>query len=74
MPVSVLSGDERPRSGTTKDACTRQVPPAMSDLCGSRSCRQAVQMISPRYREDLCLDAPAALEERVGVITPIDPT
>ncbi len=34
---------------------------------------QAVQVIGPRYREDLCLSAAAALEERVGTITPIDP-
>jgi len=27
----------------------------------------------PRYREDLCLDAAAALEERAGIITPIGP-
>jgi amidase len=34
---------------------------------------QAVQVMGPRYREDLCLDAAAAMEDRVGVITPIDP-
>jgi amidase len=34
---------------------------------------QAIQIIGPRYREDLCLDAAAALEARVGSITPIDP-
>jgi amidase len=34
---------------------------------------QSVQVIGPRYREDLCLDAAAALEVRVGIITPIDP-
>ena len=34
---------------------------------------QAVQVIGPRYREDLCLAAAAALEDRVGTITPIDP-
>jgi len=34
---------------------------------------QAIQVIGPRYREDLCLDAAAAIEERVGIITPIDP-
>ncbi len=34
---------------------------------------QVVQVIGPRYREDLCLDAAAALEDRVGIITPIDP-
>jgi amidase len=34
---------------------------------------QSVQVIGPRYREDLCLDAAAALEARLGIITPIDP-
>jgi len=34
---------------------------------------QSVQVIGPRYREDLCLDAAAALEGKVGIITPIDP-
>jgi amidase len=34
---------------------------------------QVVQIIGPRYREDLCLDAAAAIEERLGTITPIDP-
>jgi amidase len=34
---------------------------------------QVVQVIGPRYREDLCLDAAAALEEELGVLTPIDP-
>ncbi|MGZ4179522.1 MAG: amidase [Solirubrobacteraceae bacterium] len=35
---------------------------------------QAVQVIGPRYREDLCLDAAVALEDRLGTITPIDPS
>jgi amidase len=35
---------------------------------------QAVQLIGPRYREDLCLDAAAAIEDHVGIITPIDPS
>ncbi len=34
---------------------------------------QAVQVIGPRYREDLCLDAGQAIEDRLGIITPIDP-
>jgi amidase len=34
---------------------------------------QSVQVIGPRYREDMCLDAAAAVEDRVGIITPIDP-
>jgi hypothetical protein len=34
---------------------------------------QSVQVIGPRYREYLFLEAGAALEDRVGIITPIDP-
>jgi amidase len=34
---------------------------------------QALQVIGPRYREDLCLDAVATIEDRLGIITPIDP-
>jgi amidase len=34
---------------------------------------QVVQLIGPRFREDLCLDAAAALEDRLGILTPIDP-
>jgi amidase len=34
---------------------------------------QSVQVIGPRYREDLCLDAAEAIEGRLGIITPIDP-
>jgi amidase len=34
---------------------------------------QGVQLIGPRYREDLCLDAAQAIEDRLGVLTPIDP-
>ena len=34
---------------------------------------QVVQVIGPRFREDMCLDAAAVLEERAGTLTPIDP-
>jgi amidase len=34
---------------------------------------QVVQLIGPRFREDLCLDAAEAIEDRRGTITPIDP-
>jgi amidase len=34
---------------------------------------QSVQVIGPRYREDLCLDAAEAIEARLGSITPITP-
>jgi amidase len=34
---------------------------------------QVVQVIGPPHREDLCLDAAQAIEDRLGVLTPIDP-
>ena len=34
---------------------------------------QGVQLIAPRFHEDLCLDAAEAIERAQGVITPIDP-
>jgi amidase len=33
----------------------------------------AVQLIAPRFRENWCLDAAAAIEARAGVQTPVDP-
>ncbi|MGI5148755.1 amidase [Plantactinospora sp. CA-294935] len=33
----------------------------------------AVQVIGPRFREDLCLDAAAAIEARIPPLSPIDP-
>ncbi len=34
---------------------------------------QGVQLIGDRFREDLCLDAAEAIEDRLGVLTPIAP-
>jgi amidase len=34
---------------------------------------QGVQVIGPRFREDLCLDAAQAIETALGTLTPIDP-
>ena len=34
---------------------------------------QAVQLIGPRYREDLRLDGASAIERELGAPTPIDP-
>ncbi|HSK92826.1 MAG TPA: amidase family protein, partial [Candidatus Angelobacter sp.] len=34
---------------------------------------QVVQLIGPAYREDLCLDAAQAIEDRLGILTPIEP-
>jgi amidase len=35
---------------------------------------QVVQIIGPRFREDLCLDAAEAIEVRLPRLTPIEPT
>jgi amidase len=32
-----------------------------------------VQIVGRAFREDLCLDAAQAVEDRLGVLTPIDP-
>ncbi len=32
-----------------------------------------VQLIGPRFREDLCLDAAEAIEQVLGVLTPMEP-
>ena len=45
---------------------------------GTRGCipgglPQGVQVIGPKFREDLCLEAAEAIEARLGVISPIDP-
>ena len=34
---------------------------------------QEVQLIGPRYHEDLCLDAAEIIERDLGVLTPIEP-
>ena len=34
---------------------------------------QVVQVIGPRYRGDLCLDAAGMIEDILGIITPINP-
>ena len=48
--------------------------PALAVPVGvDRGLPQGVQLIAPRYREDLCLDAAEAIEERLGTFTPIDP-
>jgi amidase len=44
------------------------VPAAVTD--GLPAC---VQLLAGRFREDLCLEAAAAVEAALGVVTPIDP-
>ncbi len=48
--------------------------PAVAQPVGtSEGLPQAVQVIGPRYREDLCFEAAQALEDTLGTLTPIDP-
>jgi amidase len=35
--------------------------------------RPGVQILAPRFREDLCLDAAEVVEAAEGVVVPIDP-
>ncbi|HEY6697503.1 MAG TPA: amidase [Acidimicrobiales bacterium] len=49
------------------------LPAAAVPVGASGGQPRGVQLIGPRYREDLCLDAAQALEDRFGILTPIDP-
>jgi amidase len=49
------------------------LPVATSPVGVAGGLPQAVQLIGPRYREDLCLEAARVLEDRFGVLTPITP-
>jgi hypothetical protein len=44
-----------------------------TELAAAIRSKQTSSQDGPRHRADLCLDAAAALEDRVGIITPIDP-
>jgi amidase len=48
--------------------------PALAVPVGNHgSLRPGVQILAPRFREDLCLDAGEVIEAAEGVVTPIDP-
>ena len=47
--------------------------PAAAVAVPGRPLPQAVQVIGPRFREDLCLDAAEAVEQGVGAPVVIDP-
>jgi amidase len=49
------------------------LPAAVVPVGAADGLPQAVQIIGPRFREDLCLDAAEAIEKRHPPITPIDP-
>jgi amidase len=49
------------------------LPAAVVPVGIAKGLPQAAQIIAGRYREDLCLAAAEAIENRLGVITPIDP-
>ena len=47
--------------------------PSAAVPLGDSAAPQAVQLIGPRFREDLCLDAAEAVERTLGARAPIDP-
>src|SRR5437899_158031 len=48
--------------------------PALAVPVGSHGrLRPGVQILAPRFREDLCLDAGEVIEAAEGVVAPIDP-
>jgi amidase len=49
------------------------LPAVALPIAGAGGLPQSIQVIGPRYREDLCLHAAAAIEDRLGILTPIDP-
>jgi amidase len=49
------------------------LPAAVAPVGLANGLPQGVQLIGDRYREDLCLAAAEAIEQRLGVFTPIDP-
>ena len=65
-------GSCAPRSCSWRYRCwgcpRSRCPPAWPTAC-----RSGVQITAGRFREDLCLDAAAAIEARAPMATPIDP-
>ena len=62
------------RSVTLTKICSLLGLPSVALPVGvSDGLPQGVQLIAVRCREDLCFDAAAAVEARLGVFTPIDP-
>jgi len=49
------------------------LPAAAVPVGVAKGLPQGVQIIGPMYREDLCLDAAEAIENALGVLTPMDP-
>ena len=49
------------------------LPAATAPVGVANGLPQGVQVIGPMLREDLCLDATQAIEDALGVLTPIDP-
>ena len=62
------------RSVTLTETCNLLGLPSLALPVGVvQGLPQGVQIIAPRYHEDLCFDAAEAIEARRGVFTPIDP-
>jgi len=49
------------------------LPSVATPVGESEGLPQGVQLIGTRFREDLCLDAAEAIEQRLGRLTPVDP-
>jgi amidase len=48
------------------------LPAAVVPVGTGNGLPQGVQILGPLYREDLCLDAAQAIEDRRGTLTPTD--
>jgi hypothetical protein len=68
-----LSAAQRPASPNGRVWATRALGVVAVATAATALHRRRARPDDGRYREDHCPDAAAALEDRLGVITPIDP-
>ena len=50
------------------------LPAAVVPIVAGTGTPRAVQIVGPRFGEQSCLEAAAAVEQRLGAMAPIDPT
>jgi amidase len=80
MPAFPVGADLQPSGAGAFVTALRMVVavnylglPSAAVPLGDSAAPQAVQLIGPRFREDLCLDAAEAVERSLGARAPIDP-